>query len=142
MRHVWSLSKTVHGGCCPWRDRVLVAGRCSCDAGAMAAAVLGVIACLSPAAAAATPVPSVTGPLPATAASYPFGAADHQMVPQDLRRDGYVEEEYFLSGTANVYGPTATPRSTRSATMRWRARATRRRTSSITPPLRTTSSRP
>jgi hypothetical protein len=25
------------------------------------------------------------------------------MVPQDLKRDGYVEEEYFLTGKANVY---------------------------------------
>ena len=35
-------------------------------------------------AAARTPVPHVTGPLPVSATSYPFGAADHQLVPQDL----------------------------------------------------------
>ena len=40
-----------------------------------------------PAAAGATPVPQVTGPLPVTATSYPFGAADHQLVPQDLAQD-------------------------------------------------------
>ena len=51
----------------------------------------------------ATPVPQVTGPLPVTAQSYPFGAADHQLVPQDLSTYGYVEEEYVVSGTANVY---------------------------------------
>ena len=50
-----------------------------------------------------TAIPHVTGPLPVSAASYPFGAADHQLVPQDLRRRGYVEEEYVVSGTANVY---------------------------------------
>jgi hypothetical protein len=50
-----------------------------------------------------TPIPRVTGPLPVTAASYPFGAADHQLVPQRLSRVGYVEEEYLVSGTANVY---------------------------------------
>jgi hypothetical protein len=46
---------------------------------------------------------SVRGPIPATAQSYPFGAADHTRAPQDLRKIGYVEEEYFVSGTANVY---------------------------------------
>ena len=50
-----------------------------------------------------TPIPKVTGPLPVSAASYPFGAADHQLVPQDLSRHGYVEEEYLVSGKANVY---------------------------------------
>ena len=47
------------------------------------------------AAGARTPIPKVTGPLPVTADSYPFGAADHQLVPQDLSRHGYVEEEYL-----------------------------------------------
>ncbi len=55
------------------------------------------------AAATRTPVPHVTGPLPVSATSYPFGAANHQMVPQNLRKYGYVEEEYLVSGTANVY---------------------------------------
>ena len=45
----------------------------------------------------------MTGPLPVSAASYPFGAADHQLVPQNLARHGYVEEEYLVSGKANVY---------------------------------------
>ena len=45
----------------------------------------------------------MTGPLPVSAGSYPFGAADHQLVPQDLAGDGYVEEEFLVSGTANVY---------------------------------------
>ena len=56
-----------------------------------------------PAAVGATPVPKVTGPLPVSATSYPFGAADHQLVPQDLHKIGYVEEEYLASGKANVY---------------------------------------
>ncbi|WNB85503.1 alpha/beta hydrolase domain-containing protein [Cellulomonas sp. ATA003] len=50
-----------------------------------------------------TPVPDVSGPLPATDDSYPFGAADRQLVPQDLSREHYVEEEFVVSGTANVY---------------------------------------
>jgi hypothetical protein len=52
---------------------------------------------------AAAVLPKVTGPIPVTAASYPFGAADHERVPEDLRAAGYVEEEYLISGTANVY---------------------------------------
>jgi len=52
---------------------------------------------------AATPLPKVSGPIPATADSYPFGAADHTRVPTDLKKVGYVEEEFLFSGTANVY---------------------------------------
>ena len=47
------------------------------------------------------PVPRVTGPSPATA--HIFGAAKSNLDPVDLAKAGYVEEEYFLSGTANVY---------------------------------------
>ncbi|MFN2195288.1 MAG: alpha/beta hydrolase domain-containing protein [Anaerolineales bacterium] len=50
-----------------------------------------------------TPVPTVVGPLPVSEDSYPFGAADHEMVPEDLSSVGYLEEEYLVSGTANVY---------------------------------------
>ena len=50
-----------------------------------------------------TPLPHVTGPLAVTANSYPFGAADHTLVPEDLRKVGYVEDEYIVSGKANVY---------------------------------------
>jgi hypothetical protein len=50
-----------------------------------------------------TPVPTVVGPLPVSMDSYPFGAADHEMAPEDLSKVGYVEEEYLVSGTANVY---------------------------------------
>jgi alpha/beta hydrolase family protein len=48
------------------------------------------------------PVPQ-TALIPVTHDSYPFGAADHLNVPEDLSKVGYVEEEYFVSGTANVY---------------------------------------
>ena len=50
-----------------------------------------------------TPIHAVEGPLTTAAESYPFGAADHQEVPQDLGKLGYVEEEYLVSGTHNVY---------------------------------------
>ena len=49
------------------------------------------------------PVPSVGGPLSVTPQSYPFAAADHQMTAFDLAGAGYVEEEFLVSGTANVY---------------------------------------
>jgi len=48
------------------------------------------------------PVPKVT-PMPVTAESYPFAAIDHAMMPFDLARAGYVEEEFLVSGAANVY---------------------------------------
>ena len=51
---------------------------------------------------AATPVPRVAGPIPVTATSYPFGAADHTMLPQNLKSLGYIEEEFLISGAANV----------------------------------------
>ena len=54
-------------------------------------------------AAAATPIPRVTGPLAVTASSHPFGGAQWQLQPQDLADHGYVEEEYLVSGSANVY---------------------------------------
>jgi hypothetical protein len=73
-------------------------------AGIVMCAALGAA---SPAAAsgggAGTPLPHVTGPIPATATSYPFGAANHTLVPEDLRQVGYVEDEYLVSGKANVY---------------------------------------
>jgi hypothetical protein len=52
---------------------------------------------------AATPLPVVRGPLPVTADSYPFGAADHTRMPTDLKKMGYVEEEFLADGKANVY---------------------------------------
>jgi hypothetical protein len=75
-------------------------------AGIVVCAALGVA---SPAAASGesggsgTPLPHVTGPLSVSATSYPFGAADHTLVPEDLSKVGYVEDEYLVSGKANVY---------------------------------------
>ncbi len=49
-------------------------------------------------------VPVVAGPIPGTsAANHPFNAAAFQIDPIDLDAVGYREDEYFLSGTANVY---------------------------------------
>ena len=48
------------------------------------------------------PIPKVT-PVATTATSYPFLAASHNVVPIDLAKAGYVEEEFIVSGNANVY---------------------------------------
>ncbi len=48
-------------------------------------------------------LPKVKGPIPVTSTSWPFAAADHSVTPRNLAQDGYVEEEYFISGSANVY---------------------------------------
>src|ERR1700680_1797718 len=50
-----------------------------------------------------TPVPKVSGPIPVTADSYPFLAANKSTPAFDLSKAGYVEEEYIVSGNANVY---------------------------------------
>jgi hypothetical protein len=52
---------------------------------------------------AAASIPEAKGPIPVTAASYPFGAANRTMAPQDISQFGYIEEEYLVSGFANVY---------------------------------------
>jgi hypothetical protein len=46
---------------------------------------------------------SVTGPIPVTAESVPFLAADRNLEPVDLKKYGYVEEEFIVSGKASVY---------------------------------------
>lgn len=73
----------------------------------------GLLATMTPTAAAAGPagsdaadtmtaVPTVTH-VPREGGSYPFNAADHHRVPVDLAAHGFVEEEFFLTGHANVY---------------------------------------
>jgi len=72
----------------------------------LAGVVTGSAAATAPAPAVPSTVPSpvVTGPIPATSRpgdpshGYPFFATD-----QNLRAYGYVEEEYFVGGTANRY---------------------------------------
>lgn len=50
----------------------------------------------------AVPVPNVHL-VPATSDSYPFSAMATAREPLDLAAYGYVEEEYFVAGSANVY---------------------------------------
>ena len=76
----------------------------TCGSGiAVTVALIAVTIFLSSLLNAATPLPVVYGPLPSTADSYPFGAADHTRVPTDLKKIGYVEEEFFASGKANIF---------------------------------------
>ena len=57
----------------------------------------------SPAGPAVVGIPKVVGPLASTKKSHPFGAAKFQGVSENLQKKGYVEEEYIISGKANVY---------------------------------------
>jgi len=45
--------------------------------------------------------PKITGPIPVTADSYPFLA--RTLHPINFKEAGYVEEEFLVSGSANVY---------------------------------------
>ena len=67
--------------------------------------LLAALGCVPPAEAqGAREVPSVTGPIKGSSvANHAFDAASYQAQPIDLRARGYREDEYFLSGTANVY---------------------------------------
>jgi hypothetical protein len=64
----------------------------------------GLLAALSAPAHAGAPNPTVTGPIPATAIpgdpshNYPFFASN-----KSLATEGYVEQEFFIQGTANRY---------------------------------------
>src|ERR1700680_1115132 len=51
----------------------------------------------------AIPLPKVNGPIPVTADSHPFLAATNDLPVIDLSKSGYVEEEFLIAGTANVY---------------------------------------
>lgn len=48
-------------------------------------------------------LPAVEGPIPVTETSHPYCAMKYSRCHMDLADYGYIEEEYFLSGTANVY---------------------------------------
>ncbi|MET0933327.1 MAG: alpha/beta hydrolase domain-containing protein [Mycetocola sp.] len=50
-----------------------------------------------------TAVPAVEGPIAQNSDSHLWSGMAHARVPFDVADRGYVEEEFFLSGTANVY---------------------------------------
>ncbi len=47
--------------------------------------------------------PEIDGPIPVTESSHPFCAMKYSRTPLDVAAYGYAEEEFFLSGFANVY---------------------------------------
>jgi len=53
------------------------------------------------------PIPEVTGPIAVTATSFPLMTSSKLQTVVDLPKAGYVEEEFFLNGRANVYDWTA-----------------------------------
>jgi len=64
----------------------------------------GALFCVASAALAQNAIPLPKAMLEAAAPIAPsFGSADRYLHPQDLAKVGYVEEEYLISGTANVY---------------------------------------
>jgi hypothetical protein len=73
------------------------------------ALALGVACGASQAAAQTTTVaiPDVMGPIPITATSTPLMASNKLQTLVDLPKAGYVEEEFFVSGRANIYDWTA-----------------------------------
>lgn len=71
---------------------------------ALAGAILMVASCMSsPEPVLPSPLTKVVGPIPQTEGSLAFGGAAWTLRPEDLGPQGYVEEEYFVSGAANVY---------------------------------------
>src|SRR6185503_187502 len=45
-------------------------------------------------------LPSMQGPVATTDHSWPFASTKHSVTRRDLSRDGYEEQEYFISGLA------------------------------------------
>jgi hypothetical protein len=77
----------------------------------LTSAIVGVIAATSGAGAAdVTPftvaIPTVTGPIPSTSTDFPYIADGFDVEPPVPA--GYVEQEYFFSGTGNLYEYTPT----------------------------------
>lgn len=71
--------------------------------GSLGTAVLQAAPPSEPVAVSVTTLPTVRGPIPVSRTSWPFAATDHSVTKRDLSKEGYVEEEYFISGMAKVY---------------------------------------
>ena len=66
-------------------------------------AVIGSLVGAGIAAAQGTPIPDFKGPIPITEESYPMMMSSKLQTVVDLAKAGYVEEEFLISGRANVY---------------------------------------
>ncbi|MEO6340952.1 MAG: alpha/beta hydrolase domain-containing protein [Caulobacteraceae bacterium] len=85
---------------------------------------------LAPAAFARTPSLTASGPIAQTEASHAFGAAAYTLKPETLSARGFVEEEFFVGGKANVYDwPQAGPAMVRTADVPYTTRVLVRRPS-------------
>ncbi len=69
----------------------------------VSALILSQILVTSAAAEEPQPLPSSVTLLPVSAESYPFNGAAHQVEPIDLGAYNYVEEEFLVSGIAQIY---------------------------------------
>ncbi len=78
-------------------------GRARSSALVILLVVIGGLVGAGRAAAQGTPVPESKGPLPITAESYPMMMSSKLQAVVDLAKAGYVEEEFLISGRANVY---------------------------------------
>lgn len=67
------------------------------------ALVVGIAAAHAQGPATIAPIPEVTGPISVTATSFPLMMSSKLQTVVDLPKAGYVEEEFFISGRANVY---------------------------------------
>ena len=77
----------------------LLRSLCSCNIVARCTTVLMLGAGIS----SAGTLGEVKGPLPVTETSRPWLASGHTQTSVDLEAAGYVEEEFILGGTANIY---------------------------------------
>ena len=84
------------------------AARYACGAALGASLVISTAAAQQTAATFVVPLPTVTN-VPITAESYPWLHYKYTQRPLELDEHGFVEEEYILSGTANVYDWSADP---------------------------------
>ncbi len=99
----------------------------------LAFALLSLTACLSPLAPSQpSPLTKVSGPLTQSPSSHAFGGAAYALRPEDLGAQGYVEEEFFVSGSANVYDWPATGASIRTPNVPYTTRVLVRRPVSST----------
>src|SRR5688572_16367705 len=77
--------------------------RCASGVALVVIAVIFVVGLAAVAGAQTIPAAKVTGPIPVTADSFPLLAANRTLEGLDLAKAGYVEEEFIISGNANVY---------------------------------------
>lgn len=98
----------------------------------IAAVLIAAASCVSaPTPQQPSPLTRVTGPLTQSPESHAFGGAAWTMRPENLDAQGYVEEEFFVSGAANVYDWPSTGAVIRTADVPYTTRVLVRRPKSL-----------